>query len=86
MDFENYAPLVKPGGLIAFHDIVPHLDPSADVERFWNQLRDAYETRKFVDSDYGHHWPMGAGIGVIFWNGAGDLAKWQPEDEDEAGI
>lgn len=34
-DYENYAPLVRPGGLIAFHDIqcIP------DVKRFWNEVR-----------------------------------------------
>jgi predicted O-methyltransferase YrrM len=81
-DFENYAPLVKPGGLIAFHDIVPHVDPSCQVDRLWNKLRNVYETREFVDSDddVNGGW---AGIGVIFWNGASDLARWQPDGKDD---
>jgi predicted O-methyltransferase YrrM len=80
-DFETYAPLVKPGGLIAFHDVVPHLDPTCQVDRLWNQLRDVYETREFVDSDYDVQGGW-AGIGVIFWAGAGDLASWPPGGKD----
>lgn len=36
MDFEMYSPLVKPGGIIALHDI--HL-PSAGVGKFWNEIK-----------------------------------------------
>jgi len=38
-DFEDYAPLVRPGGLIAFHDIVEG-QPEAvgGVPRFWKEL------------------------------------------------
>jgi len=34
-DYENYAPLVRPGGLIAFHDI----QRIEDVKRFWHEIR-----------------------------------------------
>jgi predicted O-methyltransferase YrrM len=34
-DFKMYAPLVKSGGLIAFHDI----EYSDDVQRFWNEIK-----------------------------------------------
>src|SRR4051794_31217464 len=53
-DFEDYGPLVRPGGMIAFHDIADpgELPPSGDqllggeVPRFWGELRDRYETRE----------------------------------------
>ena len=40
-DFKMYSPLVRAGGLVAFHDIVP--GPSAEVggvPSFWQQIRD----------------------------------------------
>jgi len=38
-DYLNYRPLLAPGGLLALHDILPNeLDPSIDVNRFWNEL------------------------------------------------
>ncbi len=62
-DFEQYGPLVRPGGLIAFHDILPRPDaPSIQVDRLWNELRTRFESREFVG-------PEGSGrrigIGVI---------------------
>lgn len=42
-DFEMYAPLVKPGGLIVLHDIVAH-DPASgcEVDRFWAELKQTH--------------------------------------------
>ena len=38
-DFSMYAPLVRPGGLVAFHDITPHqCDPHTTLRRTWEQL------------------------------------------------
>jgi len=38
-DYELYAPLVRPGGLIAFHDILPHsAEVGCEVDRFWDEL------------------------------------------------
>jgi cephalosporin hydroxylase len=71
-DFENYAPLVKPGGLIAFHDVVLNDDPTSQVDRLWKQLRDLYDVRELIADD-AHGW---GGIGVLHWNGDEDLAKW----------
>ena len=74
-DFENYAQLAKPGGLIAFHDIVSNKHPHSQVDRLWEQLRDLYETREIIDGandeQSGRY-----GIGVLFWRGDEDLAKW----------
>lgn len=65
-DFELYLPLVRKGGLVAFHDIVPggpgkHGDPG-DVPRFWAEVRD----REAVEAEYVEDWEWGScGIGVI---------------------
>jgi predicted O-methyltransferase YrrM len=38
-DYEMYGPLVRPGGLIGFHDILPHRpQPYIQVHRFWATL------------------------------------------------
>jgi predicted O-methyltransferase YrrM len=65
-DFELYLPLVRKGGLVAFHDIVPsgpgkHGDPG-DVPRFWAEIRG----REAVEAEYVEDWEWGScGIGVI---------------------
>ena len=38
-DFEMYAPLVRDGGLVVFHDICPHpYNPEVEVRKFWLEL------------------------------------------------
>jgi cephalosporin hydroxylase len=65
-DFADYAPLVRPGGLVAFHDIVPggpgkHGDPG-DVPGFWRELKTRYRDATELVED----WEWGScGIGVI---------------------
>ena len=76
-DFESYSRLIAPGGLVAFHDIVPEsvsqapesisLLPSderacpGDVSRFWAEIRETRPSREFVES-----WEQGGfGIGVL---------------------
>ena len=65
-DFADYAPLVRPGGLVAFHDIVPggpgkHGDPG-DVPGFWRELKTGYPDATELVED----WDWGScGIGVI---------------------
>jgi predicted O-methyltransferase YrrM len=76
-DFENYAPLVKPGGLIAFHDVDSSNNPTSKVDRLWTQLRDLYDVREIIDAaddeQSGRY-----GIGIVFWRGDEDLARWPP--------
>ena len=74
-DFENYAPLVRPGGLIAFHDVDSTNHPASQVDRLWRQLRDLYDTREIIDDANGEQSGR-YGIGVLFWRGDEDLAKW----------
>jgi len=69
-DYELYAPLVRPGGLVAFHDIVPDhrtrygrptANHSGDVPRFWRELRRNRPHREIVE-DYAQD---GYGIGIL---------------------
>ena len=63
-DFENYGPLVRPGGLIAFHDILPRPDmPSIQVDKFWAELKQTFETRDLIGSDASGR---KIGIGLLF--------------------
>lgn len=60
-DWEMYSPLVRPGGIVVFHDIVEHESaPDCQVDRLWNELKQKYRHEEFCSPDRG--W---AGIGVI---------------------
>jgi predicted O-methyltransferase YrrM len=61
-DFLRYGPLVRPGGMIAVHDIVEHSGSSGcDVYRFWRQVKRQFEHTEIVED-----WESGfAGIGLI---------------------
>lgn len=61
-DFEMYSPLVRRGGLIAFHDIAEH-PPEAEcqVRQFWQEVK-----TRFRHSEYTGEIEQGwAGIGVL---------------------
>lgn len=59
-DFEAYSPLVGPGGLVAFHDIVEHPTmPRVQVARFWQEIREHYQHEEILS---GAIW---GGIGVL---------------------
>ncbi len=61
-DFEMYIHLVKPGGIIAFHDIVPHPPESGrEISRFWENIKSGYHYEEVV-KDWNQGW---AGIGII---------------------
>ena len=72
-DFLLYRELVRDGGLIMFHDIVPDHQSrfgrpttrwTGDVPRFWSELKPHYRNREFVrepDQD-------GLGLGVLHWS------------------
>lgn len=51
-DFNLYTQMVKPGGLIAIHDILPREDlPEIEVHKFWSELKERYETREIIGSE-----------------------------------
>jgi predicted O-methyltransferase YrrM len=77
-DFLAYRALVREGGLVAFHDIVPDYMTrygratgrwAGDVPRFWSKIRPLFEHREFVED------PLqdGLGIGVIRYRKGVDL-------------
>lgn len=61
-DFASYAPLVRTGGLIALHDIVPGEEKYVGgVPDFWREVKEGRRTREFVES-----WEQGGyGIGLL---------------------
>lgn len=62
-DFEMYGPLVRDGGIIAFHDIVkfPPKEIYEQVNQFWSEIREQYDSFEIIERiDQG--W---GGIGVI---------------------
>ena len=73
-DFEMYSPLVRSGGLIAFHDIVPDFHTRfgrvsshevGEVPRFWQQLkRGPYHVHEIVADPQ----QDGFGFGIVEWN------------------
>jgi predicted O-methyltransferase YrrM len=62
-DFEMYSSLVRPGGVIAFHDIVAH-PPEAQchVKEFWDLVKQRYRYKEIIDGPQ-QQW---AGIGVLY--------------------
>lgn len=62
-DFQMYAPLVRKGGIVAFHDIAEH-PPflGSDVTRFWNEVKSGYRHEEFIE-DRSQGW---AGIGILY--------------------
>jgi predicted O-methyltransferase YrrM len=67
-DFEMYRALVRPGGMIGFHDIVPHsAESGCEVNRFWNEIRESCDSVEIVQD-------WGAQFG-----GVGLLRSYEPE-------
>lgn len=62
MDFQMYSPLVRSGGLIAFHDIVENW-PGCEVKKFWNEIKHEYKYLEIV-KDYHQKW---GGIGIVYF-------------------
>ena len=74
-DYRTYAPLVAPGGVIAFHDIVPDhttrhgrktIAVAGDVPVFWNELKATLPDHQEFVADPEQD---GAGIGLTTWSG-----------------
>jgi predicted O-methyltransferase YrrM len=62
-DFEMYSPLVRKGGIIAFHDICLHPpETRCEVSKFWNEIKHGYKYVEIVE-DWSQKW---AGIGVLY--------------------
>jgi predicted O-methyltransferase YrrM len=49
-DFQMYSPLVRSGGIVAFHDIATHAQGSdCQVAEFWNDIKNGYEHREIIE-------------------------------------
>ena len=59
-DYLMYSPLVRRGGLIAFHDIIPNVVPECTVDRFWTELSQKVPVEEFVENR--NQGRMGIGI------------------------
>lgn len=63
-DFQLYAPLVRPGGVIALHDIHPNpAMPLNQVHGLWRELKTRYTWEEFIDQDFAGG--VGTGIGIL---------------------
>ncbi len=58
-DWEMYAPMVRPGGLIAFHDISSNYK-DIEVKKLWDTIKTGYDNREYVADPGGY-----CGIGVL---------------------
>jgi cephalosporin hydroxylase len=60
-DFEMYSPLVKKGGIIAFHDIVNNDPARLDIEvpLFWLQIKDRFLSKEIIRENINY------GIGIL---------------------
>jgi predicted O-methyltransferase YrrM len=66
-DFEMYSPLVRQGCPIAFHDILSHPeDQACEVDRFWEETKDAYRHMEFVDPHRDRQGRQYGGLGILF--------------------
>jgi predicted O-methyltransferase YrrM len=61
-DYRDYVEFVRPGGLVAFHDIVEKQPlPTNQVYGFWKRLRQEADVVEFIDNPK----QCGFGIGVV---------------------
>ncbi len=70
-DFEQYGPLVRPGGVIAFHDVLPRSDlPEIEVHRLWDELQSRYDGQALIGPD-GSGRKLGIGVIRVGADGLG---------------
>jgi len=74
-DFHLYSPLVRMGGVIIFHDIVPDykarygiktVSDVGGVPQFWSEIKSLYPSTEEIIEDADQD---GYGIGVLHWSG-----------------
>ena len=62
-DFLSYSPLVRRGGIVAFHDIAEHPEKAGgDVPRFWNELKASHRHEEIIEDQ-----EQGFGIGLLYF-------------------
>lgn len=74
-DFQMYSPLVRSGGIVAFHDIVTYNPESGcQVEEFWGEIKRHYQHLQIIEDVNEGSLPIAvtgasmhtAGLGVLF--------------------
>jgi cephalosporin hydroxylase len=73
-DFEMYSPLLRSGGIAAFHDIVTYAQTKSEVRRFWNEIKQNYRHQELVEQRNPGPPPVAvtgasmetAGLGLLF--------------------
>jgi methyltransferase family protein len=81
-DYELYSELVRPNGLIAFHDIRPNPEvETVEVWQLWDHLKEVEaQTEEIVDEPYRGHF----GIGLVTKNGDLDRpSRNQPPNQSQ---
>jgi cephalosporin hydroxylase len=77
-DYENYRMFVRPGGLIAFHDILQNQPlPTNQVFHLWKNLKKIADVEEFVTPD--NHCGFGIGLLHVPEQGAPSLAPREQE-------
>ena len=63
-DWQNYWPMLRSGGLLAFHDIAySHDNPECGVRKVWHKIRDNGKWQEIIN---GHNSDGWCGIGVMW--------------------
>jgi predicted O-methyltransferase YrrM len=74
-DFQMYSPLVRSGGIVAFHDIATYRQESkCEVARFWSEIKNHYRHHEIIEDLKQGSPPIAitgasmetAGLGVLF--------------------
>lgn len=74
-DFQMYSPLVRRGGMVAFHDIATYNPESeCQVARFWSEIKDHYQHREIIEGLNHGSMPIAitgapmdtSGLGILF--------------------
>lgn len=64
-DYNMYAPFVRTGGMIAFHDVAEHQVEECEVSRVWKEVKKRHSV-ELVDSGDVRAWGPWGGIGVMW--------------------
>lgn len=60
-DFEMYSTLVRPGGIIGFHDVILRDNDACQVYKFWDEVKENNKTITIWDGT-----PAGTGEGILY--------------------
>ncbi|MEM2703892.1 MAG: class I SAM-dependent methyltransferase, partial [Candidatus Bathyarchaeia archaeon] len=61
-DFIMYSSLVRKGGIVVFHDLLP-LSRNREVNKFWEEIKSRFTYMEIINES-----PPKCGIGVLFFD------------------